>query len=106
MPSASTSLILRPTTSRSRSRRMTSTSGSSGIGPPLRGRVARDPDAGRVVVQAPPGDARRSLLSRLLRAALAFAVGLAADEHRGEEPLVVVRPLVAHLIARELFDPA
>src|SRR5690349_21449128 len=92
MPSASTLLIFLPTTSRSRSRRITSTSGSSGIV--------------HALVQPLPCDTRRGLLGRLLRPPLAVAVRLAADEHRREEPLVVVGALVAHLVAGQLVDAA
>src|SRR4051794_38782537 len=101
MPSASTFLIFLPTTSRSRSRRITSTSGSSGIGfsaGGVRTRWSR--------MEQFPCHTRGGLLGRLLRASLALAVGLAAQEHGGEEPLVVIRSLVAHDVARQLVDPA
>ena len=48
---------------------------------------------------------RRGLLGRLLRAPLAGAVLLAAEEHGGEEPLRVVGALVAHLVAGQLVEP-
>src|SRR6476659_10914070 len=99
MPSTSTALTFLPTTSRSRSRRTTSTSGSSGIShpdtvPPVwRGAV-------RLVLQPFPRDLRRRLLGRLLRAPLPCAVLLVAEVHRGEEVLGVVGALVTDLVAR------
>src|SRR6478609_11513621 len=64
-----------PANSRSRSRRMVSTSGSSGMG-------------GRVLLLQPcacfPGG---GLLGLLLRAPLAVAPARRADQHGGEEPL-------------------
>src|ERR1041384_7704944 len=78
----STPLILRPTASRSRSRRTTSTSGSSGI----RG----SPRLAEVAVQALDGDARGGLLGLFLRAAGAAAVRGAVEHHRRLEALRVI----------------
>ena len=90
-PATSTVLIFLPTTSFSRSRRMTSTSGSSGIAPLLSPVFARKPTA---------RDPGRGLLGLLLRATFAFAVALVTDEHRREEVLGVIRALVAHDVPR------
>ena len=80
-PATSTVLIFLPTTSFSRSRRKTSTSGNSGIVAPLFPQpTARHPG--------------RGLLGLLLRTTFAFAVRLVADEHGCEEVLGVVRALV------------
>src|SRR5450755_1953020 len=79
-PSTSTDLILRPTMSRSRSRRNTSISGSSGTRVPL--------------LQTRPGDPRCRLLGFLLRVPLARARRLTVEHHGREEPLGMVGPLV------------
>src|SRR5207245_1781312 len=104
MPSTSTAFTFLPTTSRSRSRRTTSTSGSSGIPhpdtvPPVGGGAAR------LALQPPPCNPRRGLLGRLLRTSLTGAELLVAEEHHGEEPLRVVGALVAHLVAGQLVAP-
>src|SRR5476649_351867 len=85
-PSTSTDLILRPTMSRSRSRRNTSISGSSGTLAPL--------------LQTRPGHPCGGLLGFLLRISLAVARRLAAEQHGRKEPLGVIRPLVAHDVTR------
>src|SRR6478672_5647911 len=100
MPSASTFLIFLPTTSRSRSRRTTSTSGSSGIAH-SRGGVGGVGDA---ELQPFPRFACRDLFGRLLRTSLAGPVHLAAQQHGGEEALGVIGALVADLVARELVE--
>src|SRR6478752_2945743 len=101
MPSTSTALTFLPTTSRSRSRRTTSTSGSSGISHP-----DTVPPVGlgavRLALQPFPRDLCRRLLGRLLRAALSRAVLLVAEEHRSEEALGVIGPLVTNLVAGQL----
>src|SRR5450755_3159481 len=84
-PSTSTDLILRPTMSRSRSRRNTSISGSSGTRVPL--------------LQTRPGDPRRRLLGFLLRVPLACARRFTVEHHGREEPLRMVGPLVTDEIA-------
>src|SRR6476620_401800 len=104
MPSTSTAFTFFPTTSRSRSRRTTSTSGSSGIPhpdtvPSVGGGAAR------LALQPFPRDSRCGLFGRLLRASFAGAVLLVAEEHHGEEPLRVVGALVAHLVAGQLVAP-
>src|SRR5439155_21373611 len=101
MPSTSTALIFLPTTSRSRSPRTHSPSGSSGIShpdtvPPVGG------GADRLALQPFPRDPCRRLLGRLLRAPLAGAVLLVAEVHRSEEALRVVGALVTNLIAGQL----
>ena len=84
MPSASTALTRLPTISRSRSRRTTSTSGSSGIIFLRSGRFGPCRDRVRAVArvrdlaEATPGDACRRLLGLLLRSALARPPRLAA----------------------------
>src|SRR5262252_2248593 len=101
MPSTSTALIFLPTTSRSRSRRTTSTSGSSGIShPDTVPAVGRGAD--RLALQPFPRDPRRRLLRRLLRAPLPRAVLLVAKVHRSEEALGVVGTLVTNLVAGQL----
>src|SRR5207245_10951378 len=121
MPSASTVFTFLPTTSRSRSRRTTSTSGSSGIARTSRRRLAvrtlhqlvehrtgrdtgndllGDGTGGGAVglgAQTFPGDPGGRLLRRLLRAALTASVHRAAQQHVGEEPLRVVGTPVAEL---------
>src|SRR3954451_21200020 len=95
----STSLILRPTTSRSRSRRNVSTSGSSGtrgLGSVVVSSVVR------VVVQVVPRLSGGGLFGRLLGPSLAVTVGRASDEHRRCEPLGVVGSLVDDVVAREV----
>src|SRR5713101_483217 len=101
MPSTSTALIFLPTISRSRSRRTTSTSGSSGISfsesvPPV------GVGAVRLALQPIPRNSCGRLLGRLLRASLAAAVDLVAQEHRGEEAFRMVGSFVAHLVPGEL----
>src|SRR6266550_3402970 len=101
-PSTSTDLILRPTMSRSRSRRNTSISGSSGTLTPL-----------LQILQTRPGDPRGRLLGFLLRIALARARCRSVEHHRREETLGVVGPLVTNEVARasesarrgELLEP-
>src|SRR6478609_3779513 len=107
-PVTSTALIFLPTTSRSSSRRMVSTSGSSGmvllaLVDGVRGCggssvLARD-GHGRGDGWARRGDlgqggAGGGLLGELLRGALAAADDLAGEADGGEEALLVVGPLV------------
>src|ERR1700733_7042749 len=87
VPVTSTDLIFLPTTSFSRSRRSTSTSGSSGTVAPL---------TGSLFLQARPCDPRGRLLGLLLRSALALAVAMLVHEDRREELLRVIRAFVAH----------
>src|SRR5438132_6651756 len=92
-----------PTTSFSRSRLMVSTSGSSVMG--CLHSV--------VLLQGPPGLARRRLLGLLLRPARAAAARPGAEVHGGEEALGVVGALLEHVIAgqrvealgRQLLEP-
>src|SRR5260370_28674941 len=91
VPVTSTDLIFLPTTSFSRSRRKTSTSGSSGMVAPL---------TVSLVLQARPCDPRGGLFGLLLRMALALAVhALAHVDHR-EEVLRMIRALVADDVPR------
>src|ERR1700722_1038422 len=92
VPVTSTDLIFLPTTSRSRSRRMTSTSGSSGI--PV------SPFACMFFLQlflakASPRDPGRPLLGLFLGSAFTVAEALVVEIHRREEVLGVIRALVA-----------
>src|SRR4051794_1430686 len=99
IPVTSTAFTFLPTTSFSRSRRITSTSGSSGT------LLLPCPDR-RLARRHPfPRSPRRGLLGLLLRSALAVAVGPAVEQHRREEALRVIRSLVAHLVARQLVEP-
>src|SRR5690242_13648816 len=102
MPSASTFLIFLPTTSRSRSRRTTSTSGNSGIGCPRR--CGRGRGVGDAELQPFPRLARGNLFGSLLRATLAGSVHLTAQQHGGEEALGVVGALVAELVPGKLVE--
>src|SRR6476620_2475898 len=127
IPLTSTDLIFLPTTSFSRSRRTTSTSGSSGIRSPHRGScpgavgwrsLARRSLCskssrcftcvclvGPLQAQPTPRGARRRLLGLLLRSALTPTPRFAADQHGGEEPLGVIRAFVRDLVARQLLEP-
>src|SRR3954469_13234731 len=89
-----------PTTSRSRSRRIVSTSGSSGIGAGPRVLA----DGWRFREQLLPRVPRRRLLGLLLGPTLATALRPAIHENRREEPLGVVRPLVSDLVAGKLLE--
>src|SRR5947207_1304288 len=89
-PVTSTVLIFLPTTSLSRSRRITSTSGSSGIIVSL---------CARLVLQTRPGHPRRRLFGLLLRSTLAVAVRPVAHVHGRIELLRVIRPFVPHEVA-------
>src|SRR4051794_24020527 len=105
MPSTSTPLTFLPTTSLSRSRFTTSTSGSSGIShPDTVPPVGRGAD--RLVLQPFPCDACRRLFRSLLRPPLPRAVLLVAEVHRSEEALGVVGPLVTNLVAGQLVAPS
>src|SRR5689334_9292837 len=95
-PVTSTALIFLPTTSRSRSRRITSTSGSSGIPAPLLSPVSLR----LVLLQAGPRNPRRALFGLLLRAAFALAVAHVAEVDGGEEVLRVIGTLGSHDVAR------
>src|SRR5262245_12377312 len=88
VPVTSTDLIFFPTISLSRSRRKTSTSGSSGIAIPLL----------RLFLQSRPCDPGRRLLRFLFRTSFTFAVRLVTDEHRGGEVLRVVGAFVAYRV--------
>src|SRR6188474_2244414 len=106
MPSTSTPLTRLPISSRSRSRRTTSTSGSSGIvalpgGARGKRRLVLH---SRFVLQPLPGGTSGGLFGLLLGTALALAVGRAAQRDRREEVLGVVRALGAHLVARQLVE--
>src|SRR3954463_194168 len=116
IPSTSTPLIFLPTTSRSRSRLTTSTSGSSGIRAPhrrsCRGAVvgqslARLPIGSPAVprAQLPPRGSRRGLLGLLLRATLAGSVRYSPEHHGRVEALRVIGTLVVHVVARQLLEP-
>src|SRR4051812_2821688 len=98
MPSASTFLIFLPTTSFSRSRRTTSTSGSSGID------HSRGGGVGHAELESFPRFACGDLFGGLLRTSFAGAVHLAAQQHRGEEALRVVGAFVTDLVPRELVE--
>src|SRR5690349_3395182 len=111
----STVLIRLPTISRSSSRRMVSTSGNSGIGPffplvlTLAGTAARAARATRpaeLAGQRRPGRLGGSLLGQLLGSALAPALHDVVDGDGGEEALLVVRPLVVHVVHRQLVERA
>src|SRR6266576_3004774 len=90
-PLTSTSLIFLPTTSRSRSRRITSTSGSSIPAPPHR-------SSGAALRDARVGFARGLLLRFLLRAADARAQRLPGDHDGRRELFLMVRTSVLDLI--------
>src|SRR3954463_12208169 len=116
IPSTSTPLIFLPTTSRSRSRRTTSTSGSSGIRAPHR-RSCRGAVVGQSLARLPigspavlrtqlaPRGSRRGLLGLLLRATLAGSVRYSPEHHGRVEALRVVGTLVVHVVARQLLEP-
>src|SRR5437867_1782518 len=93
IPETSTCLMRLPTTSFSRSRRIVSTSGSSGIGHHL-----------AALLQGPPGLARRRLLGLLLGAALAGAARPGTQVHGGEEALGVVGALLGHVVAGQRVE--
>src|SRR4051812_27666641 len=99
MPVTSVPLIFLPTTSRSRSRLTTSTSGSSGILSPHHLQLAV-----RVRAQPEPRSASRGLLGLLLGSTFAEPSGLATDQHRREEALGMVGSLVPDLIPRQLLE--
>src|SRR5687767_10415860 len=103
-PWTSTFLIFLPATSRSRSRRIVSTSGSSGIVlvSPHRGAVLVLLPTERPALEALPRDLRRSLLRLLLGAAFALAPLLAGDRHRRAEVLRVVGTGIGHRIHGQL----
>ena len=120
VPVTSTVLIRLPTTSRSSSRRMVSTSGSSGIGPARSrrrrswigrrsGGRARTETVGAVrapsAVRCRHGGAGRGLLGLLLGPALALALAISSPSRTvGEEPLLVVGALVAQLVDGQLLE--
>src|SRR3954469_13245914 len=116
IPSTSTPLIFLPTTSRSRSRRTTSTSGSSGIRAPHR-RSCRGAVVGQSLARLPigspavlrtqlaPRGSRRRLLGLLLRATLAGSVRYSPEHHRRVEALGVIGTLVVHVVPRQLLEP-
>src|SRR6476620_304254 len=90
-PLTSTSLIFLPTTSRSRSRRITSTSGSSIHAPPRR-------SSGAALRDARVGFARGLLLRFLLRAADPRAQRLPSDHDGRRELFLMIRTPVFDLI--------
>src|SRR5581483_1701517 len=104
-PLTSTPLMRLPTTSLSRSRRMVSTSGSSGMTSrlhflrPLLGRR-------QCRVQLLPRHAGGSLFGLLLRSALARPLALPRHQHAGVEALGMVGAVVDHLVAGQLVEPA
>src|SRR5258708_3567663 len=100
VPVTSTALIFLPTTSRSRSRRMTSISGSSGIFAPLLPVLLQLVLLWPVLLEAGPSDPSRRLLGLLLRSAFAVAESHVTEVDGGEEVLRVIRPFVAHDVAR------
>src|SRR5437660_4206221 len=100
----STSLILRPTTSRSRSRRNVSTSGSSGTHG--LGSVVSFVSFISFVVQVVPRLSGGGLFGCLLGSALTVSVRGAGDEDRRREPLGVVGPLVDDVVTRQVFELA
>src|SRR3954453_813824 len=127
VPWTSTVLIFLPTASRSSSRRIVSTSGSTGIvglalsaptgdrrsrfGEDLVGRVRRAQAvgpvrAGQLGGDDVPGGAGGGLLGVLLAAPLALALGHLAEAHDGEEHLVVVGSFVAQLVHGQLLELA
>src|SRR3990172_4237925 len=91
VPLTSTVLIFLPTTSRSRSRRITSTSGSS-ISP------SSGCLPGAALVQTLVGFARGVLLGFLLRATDTGAEHLAGDRHGGGELLQVIGALLGDVV--------
>src|SRR5581483_1931836 len=95
-----------PMSSRSRSRRTTSTSGSSGIAVSLAARRRECRSGALFRLESFPCRARCRLLGLLLGPSFAVAVSLAAQRHRGVEALGVVGSLGAHLVARQLIEPA
>src|SRR3954470_14646302 len=113
-PSTSTDLIRLPVTSLSRSLRIVSTSGSSGIRlrsrrvgfarwrfVRFRVRAVVAPDDRTPRDQRSPGRAGSGLLGLLLRPAFTVALGHAFEANRGEELLGVIRPFVDDLVARQ-----
>src|SRR5262245_3143663 len=95
VPLTSTALMRLPTASRSRPRRIVSTSGSSGI-------VAFH---GQLGAQPLPRRSRRRGLGLLLRPALALAQQLTAEPYVGIEALGVVRPVVGDRVPRQFGEP-
>src|SRR5512141_2625589 len=87
----STVLIFFPTTSRSRSRRSTSTSGNSSTVVSPRQRIPRRP--------------RCCLLGPLLRRADPRAERLATDRDRRVESLAVLRTRLGQHVRRRAFEP-
>src|SRR6476659_7798399 len=112
----STPTSVRPRRTASRSRRTTSTSGSSGIavcravGREIRHElgVGCEADERRIgcADKREPRRARRGLLGLLLRPTLTLAVLGPADRDRREELLRVVRALGPHVVARQLVELA
>src|SRR5581483_4698404 len=100
-PLTSTPLMRLPTTSLSRSRRMVSTSGSSGMTGGLH--FVGD---GECRLQLLPRNTRGRLFRLLLRTALARTLALPRHQHAGVEALGVVGPVVDHLVAGQLVEPA
>src|SRR3954447_23936176 len=94
VPWTSTVLTRLPTTSRSRPRRIVSTSGSSGI---VRTCLRRLQLAQRL-----PRGPRRGRLRLLLGTPLAESPHGPTHLHLGEEPLRVIGPLVGHGVAGHL----
>src|SRR4051812_5045656 len=93
-PVICTALTFLPANSRSRSRRMVSTSGSSGMG----GRVRLLQSSARL----PSG----GLFRLLLRPTLAVAPPVGPHQHRGEEPLLVVGALLPDGVHRRHVEEA
>src|SRR5680860_1203716 len=115
LPGTSTLLMRFPTTSRSRSRRMTSTSGSSGIVAPdsVGLSVDRAGDGrlfrrvrGVLDRQRRPRGVRGHLFGSFLGPTFTLAARLPVDEHDGEEVLRVIGTFVAHLVSRQPLESA
>src|SRR5579884_830292 len=120
-PVTTTAVTSRPATSRSSPRRTTSTSGSSGTFlVSVAGRRGGGGGLGRLggpaglgggdrrfrLPQPLPGHPGGGLLRLLLGAPLAPAPGRPLEDDVGVEPLGMVRPLVAHLVAGHLVEAA
>src|SRR5258708_35282488 len=109
MPATSTALMRRPTASFSRSRRMVSTSGSSGTAAPA-GRlrtfglpIRTGRQHSREFV---PRHSGGLLVGLLLAPTLALSALDPAQGHDGEKALGVIRTLVGDLVARQLIEPS
>src|SRR5579872_1470922 len=112
LPFTSTVFTRRPTTSRSRSRRMVSTSGSSGTAAHLPAQPTAPPDSA-VPGQGPPSNPGGGLLGVLLRPSLAGSLHAAAHEDPGgvapsmvgTGPFDLVAGQLTHVPQHELLQP-